>query len=358
MSFKRSRGQPESPQLPPMPSPVELMDYIDKISGTQTMTVIGADGKKKRVTERLPLTAQEQDLVDQAGNLINTSISNIMRLYEESPESVVDYEPFIQTFSQINDERMQDLSRIGNFQDIAQKVNAFRDISSKLALREFDSQSRMSEEILAKKGLQRSTASAEQRAAMATERSLASQQIDANAQNYGEDLMSRQLSREGAVFDFKERDRATRLQAAETEQNLAKQKEQELEQIRQNSLSENQNMLQIGQGIKAGETNKANLALQGNQAATNLYQVQAQDQNNRYNANVNRVMSQYKMDMENFRSRPPTFGQKIGDMATQAAGSWISAPGGGIDSGVKSFNSWNTDRRRGNSMNSLQQMGR
>src|SRR5476651_2429252 len=108
MSFKR-KTPPAAPELPQQQAAPELMDIIDEMSGFQTITVTGADGRKRRVTQRLPLTKQEQETLTQAENLINTAVTNIGRLYQYDPTSVVDYQPFIQAFSSINEEIMRDL---------------------------------------------------------------------------------------------------------------------------------------------------------------------------------------------------------------------------------------------------------
>ena len=128
MSFK-SKKPPEVPQLPPQPTPVELMDIIDEVSGVQTITTTGADGKKRRITQRLPLTPQEQAILSQAENLMAKAVNNIETLYQYDPSSVANYQPFIQAFSDINEERATDLAQIGNFADIGQKVEAFRNIN-------------------------------------------------------------------------------------------------------------------------------------------------------------------------------------------------------------------------------------
>lgn len=370
--MSKGRKPPEAPQIPQMPAPPEILDFIDEISGTQAITVIGPNGKKQRKLQRLPLTPEEQAIVGQAENLIRTSMTNIERLYKLDPATVVDYQPFIQTFSDLNDERMRDLAQIGNFQDIAQKVEQFRQINKSIATRAFDRQGRMNEEVFAAKGIQNSTAAAEQRAAFAAERGLLEQQADVSASDYGENLIAKQLAREGQVYDINEKGRQSRLQQAELGYSLEKQKQAEIEQARQAAIGESQAMMSLGQGFKQIESDKANNAMQGNASALSLYNTQASDQVSRYNANVQRIMGQYKMDLENHKSRPATFGQKLTDMGFQAAGSWLSAPGGGFDQGIsgakegydgmkKSYQASKTAKvykQRGDAMSQLQQLGR
>lgn len=318
MSFKRSRP-PEAPQLPPQPPAPELLDIIDEISGVQTITVTGPDGKKRRVTQRLPLTQQEQQMLTQAQNLIDTAVNNIERLYKYDPNSVVNYQPFIQAFSNINNERIRDLNEIGNFKDIAEKVEQFRTMNRDLAVRQFESDNRKAEELLARRGIARSTEASELRAAMARERGLLEQQADVNAQNYGEDLKNKQLARESNLYSLKESSRQGRLQEAEAAYNLEKQKLADIEAARQGAINENLNLLNVGEHIK-GVPEKAKFGLATSNNALNLFNAQANNQNQRYANEINRIQNQYALDLNRYQSTPASFGQKLVDLGLSVAG--------------------------------------
>ncbi len=333
MSFKR-RMPPAAPELPQQQAAPELMDIIDEMSGFQTITVTGADGRKRRVTQRLPLTKQEQETLTQAENLINTAVTNIGRLYQYDPSSVVDYQPFIQAFSSINEERMRDLSQIGNFKDIAERVEQFRVMSRDMTMREFDNKQRMAEENLSHRGLGKSTEATEYRAAMARERALLGQQSDINAQNYGEDLQSRQLDREARTFGFREEGRNARLQEAEAKYNLEQQRVADLEGLRRNAIDENSNMLAVGQGITGANNQRAQLALGANQNAISLFNAQAHNQNQRYASDVSRVQNQHAINTQRFRDTPASFGQRIGDLGLSLAGNAAGAYAGGAIAGI------------------------
>ena len=361
MSFKRSKP-PEVPQLPPQPTPVELMDIIDEVSGVQTITTTGPDGKKRRITQRLPLTPQEQAILSQAENLMAKAVNNIESLYQYDPNSVANYQPFIQAFSDINEERATDLAQIGNFIDIGQKVEAFRNINRELTNREFDRQQRIGEESLAKRGLQRSTMATEQRAAMANERALAEQQADINANLYGEDLMQRQLARESQVYGLRETGRQGRLQQAELGYNLERQKLEDAERLRQQAIAENMNWLNVGQGIKAAEQDKAKLALMGNQVANQMYQAQASNQNQRFQNEMSRIQNQYGMDLARFNATPAKFGEKLTDLglgiAGMYAGSKIPGFGATTTAGNIQPTQFGSSYGRNQAFNQLQLLGR
>jgi hypothetical protein len=319
MSFGRKKP-PEVPQLPQQPAPVEVMDIIDEISGSQTITVVGPDGKKRRVTQRLPRSPQEEAMFKKAEELMSQAVTNIEQLYQYDPTSVVNYQPFINTFAQINDERMADLAKIGNFANIAEKVNSFKKLNQELVSRDFVRKERMSEEILAKRGLQNSTLAAETRAAMAGERSLAQQQAGVNAEMYGEDLMSRQLTREGQAYGAQEMGRQGRLEQAQTGYNLERQKQADEQALRQVALAENYGFLDIGRNAKNDELAKSAMALNYGNAAVGLAHQQATQQNQRHLNNVNTVKTQHDMNMDRFKNTPATFGQRLTDVGLNYIG--------------------------------------
>lgn len=323
----RGRTPPQAPQLPAQQAAPELMDVIDELSGVQTITVTGADGKKRRITQRLPLTPQEEQTLNQAKTLMNTAVNNIQRLYQYDPTSVVNYQPFIQAFSSINQERLGDLAQIGDFKDIAEKVQQFKAINQTLTMDAFDNQQRMTEENLARRGLQRSTEATENRAAMAKQRALLEQEVNVASENYGEDLQNRRLDREARTYAIREQGRNARLQEEEAKYNLEQQRVSDLENLRQNAINENVNMLNVGQGITGQDTQRAQLGLEGNRSAISMFGAQAANQNQRYANDVARMQGQHAMNMQQFKSTPARFGQQLRDLGLAAAGSYL---GGGF----------------------------
>ena len=329
----RGRRPPEAEQMPAQQAAPELMDIVDELSGVQTITVTGPDGKKRRVTQRLPLTPQEEQTLNQAKTLMNTAVNNIQRLYQYDPTSVVNYQPFIQAFSNINQERLGDLAQIGDFKDIAEKVQQFKTINQTLTMDAFDNQQRMTEENLARRGLQRSTEATENRAAMAKQRALLEQEVNVASENYGEDLQNRRLDREARTYAIREQGRNARLQEEEAKYNLEQQRVSDLENLRQNAINENVNMLNVGQGITGQDTQRAQLGLEGNRSAISMFGAQAANQNQRYANDVARMQGQHAMNMQQFKSTPARFGQQLRDLGLAAAGSYLGGGFGGFGRG-------------------------
>ena len=129
MSFFGNDDPPQAPYYPPIPPKEELMDVIDKISGTQTITVTGADGKKRRVMERLPRTPEEQKLFDDAGELMDKSMAEIKRLNEYNPTEVIDFAPFVNVMNDLNTERKSDIAELSKLPDFNRYVEDFKTIA-------------------------------------------------------------------------------------------------------------------------------------------------------------------------------------------------------------------------------------
>lgn len=329
----RGRRPPEAEQMPAQQAAPELMDIVDELSGVQTITVTGPDGKKRRVTQRLPLTPQEEQTLNQAKTLMNTAVNNIQRLYQYDPTSVANYQPFIQAFSNINQERMRDLSQIGDFKDIAEKVQQFKAINQTLTMDAFDNQQRMTEENLARRGLQRSTEATENRAAMAKQRALLEQEVNVASENYGEDLQNRRLDREARTYAIREQGRNARLQEEEAKYNLEQQRVSDLENLRQNAINENVNMMGVGQSITGQDAQRSQLGLEGNRNAISMFGAQAANQNQRYANDIARRQGQHAMNMQQFKSTPARFGQQLRDLGLSAAGSYLGGSFGGFGRG-------------------------
>lgn len=325
MGMKGRRRPPEATPLPVQPPAPELMDIIDEISGVQTITVTDKNGKKRRVTSKVPLTDQEQHILTQAENLIAQSLDNIQRLYRFDPASVVNYQPFIQAFSSINEERMRDLSEIGNFKGIAEQVEQFKNMSKDLAIREFDIKTREAESTLARRGLSNSSEATQLRSTMAKDRALLEQQLDFNANNYSQDLKNRQLDTESRLFNFQETGRQARLAEAETGFELERQKLADIEAARTNLINENMANMEIGQGVKSGDLQKSNLGLAQNQNALGTFSAQDYSSNQRHANDMNRVALENNAALNRFNSTPATFGQRLTDLGFATAGSYLGA---------------------------------
>lgn len=320
---------PSAPQLAAPPPPPEIMDIIDEITGTQSIIVTGADGKKRRVNSRLPRTPEEEQRFKAAEELIGSSIQNIKQLYQYNPQSMIDFAPIVETFANINRERMQALGQIANIGNIEQDVADFKQMQSSLIDEQFQIKNRSNEERLAHSGRGSGTYAAESRAAMARNEALARQQGDIQGSIYGEDLASRRLSRNKEAFNLGEMGRQGQLQSAQGQYALAKEHEADMERRRLMAIEENKGLLSIGSGITGQDLSKA---LSNTNAATSLatFNAQAGDSMNRYNADVNRQMANYNMAMQEYQNQPPSFGEMAMGMAGTVGGAMLTGHPGSM----------------------------
>lgn len=304
MSF--GNDDPPQYQYVEPPPREEFMDVIDEITGVQSITVTGPDGKKRRKIERLPRTPQEQEIFALGEDLMKRSINNIKELYQYDPNSVISFEPLLRTFADLNEERVNALGQVANIGNIQQDIQAFRDMQSSLDDDMFMRQNRAMEENLGRKGLSDSYAGQEARAFAARNQDLTRRQSEFLANQYGEELASKRLDRNARAFALDEMGRAGKLQAAQTEFDLRKDQQAEIEKRRQTAIGENMNLLKVGSGITGQDLNKS-LASQAPQLANDTFSRQNADSLARYTAGVNARNAAYDRELNAYNSRPPSF---------------------------------------------------
>lgn len=337
---------PPPPQIAPPPPAPELLDFIDEISGTQTITVVGADGKKQRVTKRLPRTAEEEQRFQAGEQLVSSALRNIKELYRYDPASVVDYAPLVQTFANINRDRMENLSKVADIGNIEEEINDFKLMQNTLMEQEFAIQNRTTEDRLAHAGRSSGTFAEEGRAALARNQDLTRMQGNINAANYGEDLAARRLNRNKQAFGLNEMGRQAQLQEAQTKYALAKEHESDMERRRMMAIEENKGLLGIGSNMIGQDLNKA-LTGKTAELANQTWQMQANDSLGRYNADVNRQMANYKMQMDAYNAEPPSFGESAMNLVGRGAGAYFTGGMSEMGRTGSSFFGGGSDNRYG-----------
>lgn len=334
---------PAAPRISAPPPAPEILDTIDEITGTQTVTVVGDDGKKRRVTQRLPRTEEEQRRFESGERLMGNALRNIQQLYQYNPESAVNYAPIIETFANLNRDRMRDLSQIADLGNIEEDVQNFKEMQRTVIDEEFTRMNRSAEEALAHSGRGSGTYAAERRTAMARNEAMARQRAGVEATMYGEDLAARKLSRNADAFNLREMGRQGQFDEAQMRYGLAKDHEADMERRRQAAIQENQGLYDIGAGIVGQDLSKA---MAGNTSgdALNMFNAQASDSMNRYNADVNRQMANYKMQMDEYNARAPSFGETAMNLVGRGVGAYVSGGMGEMGrqaGGASSFSNWN-----------------
>ncbi len=235
----------------------ELIDVIDEVAGTKTVTVTDASGKKKRVVSRLPRTEKEEQYYQQAQGLIGNALKNLSELFKNKPETVVEFKPVIDTFARLNEERVNDLAKRPGLEGINQYVNEFRDYQRNI-LNDVFSQHRMQQESqLAQSGHYNSTAGQAHRAYMAKQEALARQQADINARTYGEDIMAKRQQNFDTDYAARERARNSQLEQSLQQYTLAQQQKLDLERNKEQQIKAQLNQLQTGYALTGQDLQNA-----------------------------------------------------------------------------------------------------
>ena len=341
-----ANDEPPKGNIKEAPPLQDMMDVLDEITGTQSVVVTGADGKKRRVNSRMPRSANEEKAFKLAEELIPSVIQNIKTLYKYNPKSSIDFAPLIETFANISDDRMKALGEVANIGNIQQDVADFKNMQATLIDEQFNMRERANEERLAHSGRGSGTYAAESRAAMARAHGLARMEGDTRASMAGEQLASQRLDRNKEAFNLQEVGRQGQLTSELEKYGLYKADEADQEQRRLGAIGEQRGMLDIG---RAGVSDDLNKALQNRNVETahNEYQIVNNAQIARQNSEINRGLANQKMEMEAYKMKPPSIGETAFKLGAAGVGTFFGGPavGAAAYKGADSLTS--SGRRKG-----------
>ena len=332
MSFGGDDSPPPAPYYPPMPPKEELLDVIDHVTGTQAITVVGADGKKKRVIERLPRTPEEQRLYDEAGDLMNKAIVEIKRLSDYDPAAVVDFAPFVDVMNTLNAERQADMAELSRLPDFNQYVSDFKSMGNTILQEEFKKQENETYEYLSRRGYGDSTAAIEMRNALGYQKAKALEEHNVNATMYGEQLKTADLANRMNTYGFREQGRMGQLQNAQAEHNLKLGQYDQSNAMRQQALQNQSGLFNIGSSIRGEDANKA-MATRAPELANTIFQQSNMDSLNRHNAQIGQINSQYQNQLASYNSQRPSFGDTMLQLGGMGVGAYFGGPMGAMMGG-------------------------
>lgn len=299
---------PEMQAIPNPPSEKEMMDFVNYITGTQTVTVTGANGKPQRLTTRLPRTAEQQRALQAGEDLLITSIEDISKLYKYDPKSSISFAPLIETVSNLNQETLHDLGQFANLGDVDQMRTQFRDMQRTVLDEQFAVDRMANEERLAHSGRGSGTYAAESRAAMSRAQGLARAQGDARAVMGAEDYAAKRLSTNTNAFGLRQGGRENTLDAVKAEYGLHKADEKDQEARRLQAMNERSNQFKLGSDVVKYDDWKA-LQDRTQDQSLATYQAQNNVQNQTYANQVDAIKANNEMKMEEYKNRQPSFGE-------------------------------------------------
>ena len=326
---------PDIQKIPEFKNTAELMDVVNKYTGTQSVIVTGPDGKKRRVNEKLPYTPEEARKFELVGKMISTTLGNISTLYKYEPKSAIDFAPIIDVFANMSDERIASLSKVADFGNIQREVQEFKQMQDTAIREEYAIRNFQNDEALSHTGRSGGSYAVQSRANMQKNEIDALARSNVESTMYGEDLAAKRLGTNTNVYNLQESGRQGQLDSAMGQYGMLKQDEAEQEARRTGAIKENQNQLGIGMGVDKAELDRN---LQNTDAATSLNQYNMESNANiaGYNANVNAISANNRAAQEEYNNRPPGMGEILGNIGGQAlsmganymtGGAWGAAQG-------------------------------
>jgi hypothetical protein len=332
MSFGGDSSPPPAPYYPPVPPKEELLDVIDEVTGTQAITVVGADGKKKRVVSRLPRSEAEQKLYDEAGELMNKAIVEIKRLSDYDPAAVVDFAPFVDVMNSLNSERQADIAELSKLPDFNQYVQDFKAMGNTIIQDEFKKAENENKAYLANRGYADSSAAIGMRNSLVAEKAKALQQQDVSGNLYGEQLKAADLANRMNAYGFREQGRFGQLQSAEAEHKLKLDQYNQANTMRQQALQNQYGLFSTGAKLQGDDASKA-MATRAPELANTIFQQSNMDSLNRHNAQVNQINSQYQNQLASYNSQRPSFGDTMLQLGGMGVGAYFGGPMGAMMGG-------------------------
>jgi len=303
-------------RLPKPPAEKPFIDFMDHIAGVKLVDATDpVTGKKMRVIQRLPRSKEDQQFYDLAGQLLGRAMQEMGNLYQNDPSQVVHFAPFIEAINVLNQERGEDIAKLTNLPDFTRYVDEFKDMQYTVLDDAYKRQENVQQEALNRSGYGHgSTASAEFKAALASERALAEQGVGLQAREFAEGLYDRDLSRRTEEYGLRENTRQNRLADLQARFGLQKDYAGQLIGQEDRQMGHKGALFEIGNKVRNDDFAKAD--------GRPLLQAQIQDyaaKNDRdvkiYNAQVHGAIGKGQVDAQRFRDRRKGFGERFGDFA-------------------------------------------
>ena len=315
-------SQPKTPKIPDAPKPEDAMDVVDKINGVQTVIIKGANGKYQKVTSRLPRTKEEKETMQWATDLLGSTMQNLHELYQRDPNSAPSYAPLIETFANLNEERIQDLAgimggEVPTQQKFTEEVKAFKEMQSNVLEDAYRREQNRLAENLIQNGHLDSSAANEMRAHLARNKVMAVAQNNINAETYGTQLTDQRFARDMSIygaeqeqklqgFNLRNQARASQLQKATMEYQAKADEEAR-------NIHKEQGKLGLVDSILSKDLSKAQ-----NSHAPAMHAAGHQQQLQTHQANMTAQQHNYANRMAN-----PNMGQVIGKAGMQVGGMYL-----------------------------------
>lgn len=324
----RSSSPPSPPPPPPPPPREELMDVIDEISGTQAITVVGADGKKKRVVSKLPQTEEEKQRSEFIGKIARASLENVVNLSQFDAFAAVPFAQYSQTLSELGEQQKQDMAELTQIPDFSNYVEEARALGERSINQNFENQVNRINERLNMMGYGDSTVKAEMLASLGAKTNEQLETNRVNSINYGNDLINQAQARNMNTLNMRNTMRNERLQTAQNEYNLELSKAEQVERQKQQALQNQYGVLNMANTLSQQDTAKA-MNTMAPQLANQIFQQSNADNLARYQATLQGQQIGYQNQLAHYNAQPQSFGNALLGLGMKSAGIFGGTYAGG-----------------------------
>lgn len=389
---------PKPPQLKKFIDKNKFTSFVNEITGTKTQEITRPDGSKVIKTISLPMDDQEREISNLGLQALIGSMQNLHQLQQQDPFAVLEYEPLIQTLSNIDDDRIDALQNLQNMSNQRQNINRrFNQVSNDISQERVDEIGNITnlgnireyiqdiknmnnqimdynyhiannklENNLIQRGHYNSFAGDSARAVFEREQALGRMKGNMEIDKYAQDLADQQLARNTKAYDLNELGRQGRLLDASNEMVQHDQQykdaldhyvlqEKQREIAEQNAMNEyglqnyqqqqrnqnygsrfsvNQHLAQMGDALRNNNLNRRLNDRTVNQAL-NYNQAQYNNRLNTHKLNTNISQANYGNQRQYREDQPMSFGQALFSVGSTVGGAVAGGMmGGGAGSSI------------------------
>lgn len=335
---------PEPVRLKEAPPEKAMEAFINEVFGVEMKRVKDpATGEYVMVEKRLARTPERQGLYDEAVRLMRSNIENLKAIKRDDPKRLANYLPAINTINNLNGQRRGEMATILNIPNFDTYVEDFKNMQIQAVNDAYSNEERALTERLNRAGYGNSTALNERMAALSANKANALVDIKGKTPLYAQQLLGGEVANRSGQYGMREN---ARQGIAGDEGRILDLERGKIADERNNILTEEaraQNLYNLGGNLFqedqnfAGKGNAAQVALQ-NYGLGNQIQMQ------RHNAENDRRVNQYNMDLAHYNAQGPGLGEMmlggVANLGMQFAGAGLKKAGGAWGSNLAAGMGW------------------
>jgi hypothetical protein len=310
--------------IPDAPSIEEMYDALDLISGVQQKTVKDPlTGKRRVIRERIERSPEEEEIFNNAGEMIRSSVVKIMQAAREDPNAFVAFQPVIDAISSMSEQRQRDLAHLNAFADINEQVRAYKTLKQDFLERDLRIQENKIESELVRKGLSNSSAGREERALFELNKERLRQETDVMGDIYGENLATNRYGIAERQFAQQEAARGTSLRDELLKIEGRRGEIEQLEKNKDRLLREDYRNLEIGSNLRGADLAKA-VGARAPEFAFNQWNAEEGHKTSRYQAQVAAINAENQNAIMQHSMEPPSMASTLFNLGAKGVGAYAT----------------------------------